>query len=203
MPDCRDVELMVQDYLDGYLLPSQREVLEAHLPGCPSCTTLLAELRRIDAGIGEIDQVEAPEGLARSILDALPPAAYAPSPWRRAAAWAGGPMLAALLLVAGFLARDRYLLESAVAAREVEVVLVAPTAVSAAVVGDFNGWDPKRNPMARSGHGGEWRARLRLPPGVHQYSFVVDGTNWVADPTASNLLEDGFGGQNSVLIVGG
>jgi len=44
---CEDVELMLQDYLDGYLLPSQREVLESHVRGCEQCRELLAGLTRL------------------------------------------------------------------------------------------------------------------------------------------------------------
>ena len=71
------------------------------------------------------------------------------------------------------------------------------------IVGDFNGWDPQRTRLVRSNHEGLWRARLKLPPGVYQYSFVLDGTTWVGDPQAKTVLADGFGGKNSVIIVDG
>jgi len=32
--------------------------------------------------------------------------------------------------------------------------------------------------------------------------FVVDGARWVADPAALAFEDDGFGGRNSLLIVG-
>jgi len=41
---------------------------------------------------------------------------------------------------------------------------------------------------------------LSLPPGQHQYAFVVDGTRWVPDPTAP-AIDDGFGRRNSVLTL--
>jgi 1,4-alpha-glucan branching enzyme len=77
----------------------------------------------------------------------------------------------------------------------------APNAHYVAVVGDFNGWDPQRTRMIRLDHEGRWTARLKLPPGVHQYSFVIDGSTWVPDPGAKTTLADGFGGRNSVIIV--
>jgi hypothetical protein len=41
-----------------------------------------------------------------------------------------------------------------------------------------------------------------LPPGPHQYKFVVDGGNqWIKDTMNPNTADDGFGGQNSVLVV--
>jgi hypothetical protein len=31
--------------------------------------------------------------------------------------------------------------------------------------------------------------------------FVIDGERWVVDPLAGRFVEDGFGRENSVLIV--
>lgn len=200
---CEDVELMLQDYLDGYLLPSQREVLEAHLRGCPGCERLLRSITRLDNRLGDFADVEVPSGLAQSILGALPPRAYGPSPLRR---WlvAGAVPLAALLVAgAGFLMTGRFEMRRRSAERPVELVFTAPQATSVAVVGDFNGWDPQRTRMVRANHEGGWTARLRLPPGVHQYAFVIDGSSWVPDPGAKTMLSDGFGGKNSVIIVDG
>lgn len=203
MLSCRDVEGILQDYLDGYLLPSQREVLEGHVAACDSCRALLAGFARIDGRMEELGQVEVPAHLARSILDALPAQTYAPSPLRRALSWAVAPALILLLAASGFLLRGRYLIKDLEDAREVEVIYSAPAALSVVVVGDFNGWNPKSNPMIRSTHQGLWRTRLRLPRGIYQYSFVVDGTTWAKDPQAKKYLADGFGGENSVIIVDG
>ena len=80
---CQDVELLLQDYLDGYLLPSQREILEAHVRGCGACRDLLEEITRVDDRMESLAAVDAPPELGRSILAALPPGAYGPSPLRR------------------------------------------------------------------------------------------------------------------------
>ena len=66
-----------------------------------------------------------------------------------------------------------------------------------AVAGSFNGWNPEQAPMRREGD--VWVTALVLPPGVHEYMFVVDGTRWVSDPQASEQRDDGFGNANSVL----
>lgn len=199
---CQDVELMLQDYLDGTLLASQREILEAHLRGCPECRALLAGIVRVDDRLDGLGEVDVPPHLTRAILDALPPEAYAPSPWRRALSVAAVPALVALVLVGGFLLKSRHVTRGAVAGREVSFSLSAPHAVSVAVVGEFNGWNPHRTEMVRASHAGLWQARLRLPPGVYQYAFVVDGTTWMKDPR-SPTVGDGFGGENSVLLVDG
>lgn len=200
---CEDVELMLQDYLDGYLLPSQTEILEAHVRNCASCRGLVGELTRLNRRLDGLCDVEAPAGLSRAILDALPAQPYGPSPLRRALVWSAGPALAVLLVAGGLLLRGRFQLREQVAAREVEVVFSAPQAASVSVVGDFNSWNPERTRMVRVDHGGSWSALLKLPPGVHQYSFVIDGTTWVPDPGAKTTIDDGFGGRNSVIIVDG
>lgn len=86
--------------------------------------------------------------------------------------------------------------------RVVKFVLVAPQAKEVALVGDFNRWDASATPMTRTPTGGTWSVTLPVTPGRHLYAFVVDGTQWLADPTAPLAPEDGFGAANSVLLVG-
>ncbi len=82
----------------------------------------------------------------------------------------------------------------------VRFVLVAPKAANVSLVGDFNGWDSTRTPMARAAGGDVWTVTLPMTAGRHVYSFVVDGS-WSADPTAPLAPDDGFGHANSVKIV--
>ena len=85
-------------------------------------------------------------------------------------------------------------------------VLVAPHASRVSVVGDFNDWNANATPMQRTPTGGTWSVTVRLTPGRHVYAFEVDGVNgtqWVADPSAPLAPEDGFGAPNSVVLVGG
>ena len=200
---CEDVELMLQDYLNGYLLPSQREVLDSHIRGCGRCRELVGGLTRLDRRLDGLGEVEVPAGLSRAIIDALPAHVYGPSPLRRALSWGAVPVLALLLVAGGFLVKGRFQMRGRLAERVVEVVLAAPQAAAVTIVGDFNGWDPQRTQLVRSSHEGLWRARLKLAPGVYQYSFVLDGSDWVSDPLAKTALSDGFGGKNSVIIVDG
>ncbi len=79
--------------------------------------------------------------------------------------------------------------------------LAAPQARSVSVAGSFNGWQVGALTMARNA-GGVWSATVALPVGEHRYEFVVDGTRWVPDPTAHAQVDDGFGGRNSVIVVG-
>ncbi len=71
-----------------------------------------------------------------------------------------------------------------------------------ALVGDFNGWDERANPMLRKNGDGTWSARVALPPGRHVYAFVVNGQQWLVDPMAPQVPDAGFGPANAVVIDG-
>jgi 1,4-alpha-glucan branching enzyme len=83
----------------------------------------------------------------------------------------------------------------------VQFVLVAPSARSVAVVGDFNGWSSTANPLS-SASGNVWTVQLPLNPGRYNYVFVVDGTTLVPDPAAPPAPLDEFGQPSSVITVG-
>ncbi|MDH5641763.1 MAG: isoamylase early set domain-containing protein [Nitrospira sp.] len=82
----------------------------------------------------------------------------------------------------------------------VRLVLMQPNARSVSVAGDFNGWNPERTSLERS-DGGVWTVTLPLKPGRYEYMFVIDGTEWIADPLAPEDTGDGFGSKNAVLDV--
>jgi glycosidase len=70
------------------------------------------------------------------------------------------------------------------------------------VAGSFNAWNATDHPLADPAKSGIWSAEFDLPPGRVTYKFVVNGDQWMTDETAADFEADGFGGQNSVLVVG-
>ncbi len=74
-----------------------------------------------------------------------------------------------------------------------------PTALSVAVAGTFNDWDPKKHTLQHNGDG-VWFREAKLHPGQHEYCMVVDG-HWMPDPVAQESRPNPFGGRNSVLMV--
>ena len=82
----------------------------------------------------------------------------------------------------------------------VRLVLHAPTAGQVQVAGTFNDWTPQAAPM-RQGADGTWHTTVLLPRGRHEYMFVIDGNQWVADPTAELSAPDDFGQANAILDV--
>jgi hypothetical protein len=80
----------------------------------------------------------------------------------------------------------------------VRFTLAAQGARKVAIAGDFNGWDPERTLLVDQDGSGSFAATVTLPPGAHEYMFVVDGA-WVTDPAAAERRPDGFGRNNAVL----
>ena len=88
------------------------------------------------------------------------------------------------------------------APQRVQFVLVAPDAKKVAVVGDFNGWDAQHaGYQAQHRGGGVWSVTAPVPVGHHRYSFVVDDSVWVADPTAPRVVDNDYGVPNSAIVV--
>lgn len=79
--------------------------------------------------------------------------------------------------------------------------LEAPGAGSVFVAGEFNNWSPNQDALRDEDGDGVFETALDLDPGRYAYKFVVDG-NWQEDPNATESTDDGFGGKNSVIVVG-
>ena len=84
----------------------------------------------------------------------------------------------------------------------IRFAISAPEARSVALIGDFNGWAKSGTELTASAVAGVWTITLSLPPGRHQYAFLIDGERWVVDPTAT-VVNDEFGTETSVVTVSG
>lgn len=199
-----------------------RKELQAYLDGELGFSQLPAELRaeaerwdRLLAEAQELGPQAAPTGLEARILEALPARRRQPS-WRRAASWAVRPRSVRISPLAGLAAAAAlaFLLvlprgdgpqpEVTPSAETptifVQFVLEAPSARSVAVAGDFNAWTPQLV-LSDADADGIWTGRVALKPGVHQYMFVIDGSQWETDPNADRYVDDGFGNRNAVLVI--
>jgi len=84
--------------------------------------------------------------------------------------------------------------------REVDFVLECSGAEHVYICGDFNHWQPTSLRMIGNPEAGLWEKRLVLPPGRHEYKFVVDG-QWLHDPDARENIQNIYGSLNSVVEV--
>jgi len=79
----------------------------------------------------------------------------------------------------------------------IEFTYYDPYAASVSLAGIFNNWNMNENPMVL-GDDGTWRVVLDLEPGSYEYKFVVNGSQWVADPDNPKISGD-YG--NSLLVI--
>ncbi|MBI4499528.1 MAG: hypothetical protein HY700_00035 [Gemmatimonadetes bacterium] len=191
-------------YLDG-------ELSKADLP-----EHLRQEAEAFERIIGSLDR--GPAKLPRSVRGAVMERVRAiPAPWwRRAWTWFATPRPLRLSPLHGTLALAALIAVLLVALPKPQAgpqtstgvrvatrfIYLEPNATRVSVTGEFANWDPAGIPMRR-GADGNWVAEIDLPPGLHHYVFVVDGTRWAPDPNASSQVDDGFGLKNSVLLVTG
>lgn len=82
----------------------------------------------------------------------------------------------------------------------VQFVVDAPAAETVHLVGDFTEWQPTVELDDADGDG-VWSGRVPLRPGVHEYMFVIDGSDWITDPNAAGYQDDGFGQRNALVAV--
>ncbi len=68
------------------------------------------------------------------------------------------------------------------------------------LVGDFNDWGKGKSLPMQQLKNGTYKLVVDLPEGEYAYKFLVDNDQWVTDTDADKLVQDNFGGQNSVVI---
>ena len=85
--------------------------------------------------------------------------------------------------------------------REYRFVLYLPQAGQTQIMGTFTDWSPM--PMHKIGTTGYWTLTLKVPPGEHRYSYLIEDGSKIADPSVTYREQDDFGGENSVIVVGG
>jgi hypothetical protein len=79
----------------------------------------------------------------------------------------------------------------------IEFTYYDPVAYSVSLAGTFNNWDPNSDPMTEDGEG-TWRVVVPLSPGKHEYKFVINGSDWMADPENPKVV--GAYGNSGVEI---
>ena len=72
---------------------------------------------------------------------------------------------------------------------------------SVSVIGTFNQWNSKGYEMQWDNERKSWSLVVWLPEGRHEYNFLIDGNRVLPDPDSLLKQDDGFGHQNSVLIL--
>ncbi len=68
------------------------------------------------------------------------------------------------------------------------------------LAGSFNNWNAEAHPLTRKNGNGAHSTTLLMPPGRHEYKFVVNG-EWRVDPQCPESVPNGHGSRNSVIEV--
>ncbi|MEX2152685.1 MAG: glycogen-binding domain-containing protein [Gemmatimonadaceae bacterium] len=87
----------------------------------------------------------------------------------------------------------------------VRFVFADSSARAVILVGTFNSWTKGATSLSHDAAHGVWAISIALPPGRHEYAFVVrdsSGERWVADPFAARVRDE-FGTESSIVSVGG
>jgi hypothetical protein len=50
------------------------------------------------------------------------------------------------------------------------------------------------------GNDGGWTGTYDFPAGSHQYKLIVNGTDWILDPTNPDTVDDGMGHTNNLYV---
>jgi hypothetical protein len=77
------------------------------------------------------------------------------------------------------------------------------TDASVWLTGSFVSW--AGNPQAGAvqftlGVDGAWTGSYAFPAGSHQYKYIVNGNDWILDPTNPNTVDDGMGHTNNLYV---
>jgi hypothetical protein len=67
------------------------------------------------------------------------------------------------------------------------------------ITGSFTNW--QKVPLSPTGSEGYWEITLEVPSGEHRYSFIIDESKLIPDPTVASKEPDDFGTINSILNV--
>ena len=79
-------------------------------------------------------------------------------------------------------------------------VIYRPDVSRVDITGSFTDW--QRVPMRKLGASGYWEIQLPLTTGEHRYTYILEGSDSMADPTVPTQERDDFGGRNSIILVG-
>jgi len=68
------------------------------------------------------------------------------------------------------------------------------------LAGSFNQWNPQEHQLRAKPDSGHYKTQIVLPPGKHEYKFVVNG-EWHVDPNCTECVANDLGTPNSVICV--
>ena len=149
---------------------------------------------------------KAPADFTQRVMASLPHAPDLPLHRRLLRLWPEGRgrwILPALAGAAAMLLISSALLPTPVPSAPTRVSvhfeIHAPDADRVELVGTFTDWQIGQILLTGPDASGHWTTDVELPSGRYEYSFLVNGQQWVTDPNAEVRRNDGFGRKNAVI----
>lgn len=71
MLSCQEITDLLSAALDGQITPAEQAQLNEHLQHCPACSALFEELQTLHEAAGQLEDLPAPAGFARSVMDRI------------------------------------------------------------------------------------------------------------------------------------
>lgn len=172
----------------------------AHAPGRTAAHSRLLHFVERDSGMIAAQRSRAPasEQFTNAVMDRITEARQQRrTPSRPALATVAAVALVLFGTVVGLLVGRTSVAPDRVV---VQFQLAAPAAESVTLVGDFSDWEADRYRLRDEDGDGVWEITVPLRSGqVYTYNFLIDGETWVTDPDSLTTVDDGFGGEKSVL----
>jgi 1,4-alpha-glucan branching enzyme len=82
--------------------------------------------------------------------------------------------------------------------KRVRFELLAKAGTQVFVAGTFNNWNPKANPLKDNPDSGLFKVTLTIPPGRHEYKFIVNDV-WTVNPNCTDSVPNVYGSMNNVI----
>ncbi len=167
--------------------------------------------------IGRVEYRDVPDGFSKSVMSSV--GSVKKPLWKRFLSWINSPLNmritplriavgTAMIILAVFLSPMLDQVQAPDGQGTPGTVPVrfelgaGPQAVErVSVIGSFNDWTPESSVMRYDSESDVWYYETYLPPGDHEYVFLINGERVMPDPGARFSRSDGFGNVNSIMFV--
>ena len=184
---------------------SAKDILREHLAECSSCRKMFYSLNLLENG--RVLYEDTPCDLENRCMDKIMQQKYSNHEFAAGSKgiWVNVKYLAAaavLLIILSVSVTLSVISLNPDGRAVVYLSLYAPEAENVSVVGDWNDWVPGRDMLNDRNMDGTWEIKLEVEPGrEYRYQFLVNGSIRLSDPSSRLTVDDGFGGENSILDI--
>jgi hypothetical protein len=201
--DCKETTGIIKTWEDTGTLPgTDLTELRQHITHCDrGCRRYLLLIPLLEKDCGQkYDLAPTSAETGNSVADRVMARINTKTPQRKKLNWLPAAAAAILILTGAIFLFSPYRSGQPADKMVVRFELKAAEADSVFLVGDFSNWDPRQIPLQGPDEQGIWRVKIRLEKHkTYTYNFLIDEEIWMPDPDADLLVNDGFGGINSII----